>query len=220
MLPGIRLSPLREKELTCIGKTVLRTHPAWQGQLAAMEKHTGGHMNISFTFKNFEASEHLKKYARRRMEKLGRFFGKASGLEVGVVLTVDKIRNICDVSVTGEGLHLAAREQTNDMYAAIDLVYDKLESQIKKHVSRVKEQRRQARNATLDVFTYNMDGEEEAENPVTSRISMKPMHVEEAMLQLDNSGSDFFVFFNEEARRVNVIYRRRNGDYGLIDPIV
>ncbi len=177
-------------------------------------------MNISFTFKNFEASEHLKKYARRRMEKLGRFFGKASGLEVGVVLTVDKIRNICDVSVTGEGLHLAAREQTSDMYAAIDLVYDKLESQIKKHVSRVKEQRRQARNATLDVFTYNMEGEDTDENPVTSRISLKPMHVEEAMLQLDGSGSDFFVFFNDEAGRINVIYRRRNGDYGLIDPIV
>ncbi len=177
-------------------------------------------MNISFTFKNFEASEHLKKYARRRMEKLGRFFGKASGLEVGVVLTVDKIRNICDVSVVGEGLHLAAREQTNDMYAAIDLVYDKLESQIKKHVSRVKEQRRQARNATLDVFTYNMEGEDTDENPVTSRISLKPMHVEEAMLQLDGNGSDFFVFFNDEVRRINVIYRRRNGDYGLIDPVV
>ena len=65
-------------------------------------------MNISFTFKNFEASEHLKKYARRRMEKLGRFFGKAAGLEVGVVLTVDKIRNRCEVTVVGEGLHLAA----------------------------------------------------------------------------------------------------------------
>ena len=99
-------------------------------------------MNISFTFKNFEASEHLKKYARRRMEKLGRFFGKAAGLEVGVVLTVDKIRNRCEVTVVGEGLHLAASEQTNDMYAAIDLVYDKLESQIKKYVSRVKELRK------------------------------------------------------------------------------
>lgn len=177
-------------------------------------------MNISFTFKNFEASEHLKKYARRRMEKLGRFFGKAAGLEVGIVLTVDKIRNICDVSVVGEGLHLAAREQTNDMYAAIDLVYDKLESQIKKHVSRVKEQRRQARNATLDVFTYNMDGEDAGDNPVTSRISLKPMHVEEAMMQLDNGASDFFVFLNAELGRVNIIYRRRNGDYGLLDPVV
>ena len=95
-------------------------------------------MNISFAFKNFEASEHLKKYARRRMEKLGRFFGKASGLEVAVVLTVDKFRHRCEVTVTGEGLHINATEQTSDMYAAIDLVTDKVESQIKRQVARVK----------------------------------------------------------------------------------
>ncbi len=180
-------------------------------------------MNISFTFKNFEASEHLKKYARRRMEKLGRFFGKSSGLEVGVVLTVDKIRNRCEVTVVGEGLHLAASEQTNDMYAAIDLVYDKLESQIKKHVSRVKEQRRQARNATLDVFTYNLEGGADDEEPGvagTNRFSPKPMLVEEAMMQLDSIGSDFFVFLNADSGRINVVYRRTNGDYGLIDPII
>ena len=70
-------------------------------------------MNISFAFKNFEASEHLKKYARRRMEKLGRFFGKASGLDVAVVLTVDKFRHRCEVTVTGEGLHINATEQTS-----------------------------------------------------------------------------------------------------------
>ncbi|WP_337649139.1 HPF/RaiA family ribosome-associated protein, partial [Desulfovibrio sp.] len=58
-------------------------------------------MNIAFTFKNFEASDHLKKYARRRMEKMGRFFGKASGLEVGVVLTVDKFRHRCEVTIAG-----------------------------------------------------------------------------------------------------------------------
>ncbi len=178
-------------------------------------------MNISFTFKNFEASEHLKKYARRRIEKLGRFFGKAAGLEVGVVLTVDKIRNRCEVTVAGEGLHLAASEQTNDMYAAIDLVYDKLESQIKKHVSRVKEQRRQARNANIDVFTYNLEGEGPEEGSIgTDRFNPKPMPVEEAMMQLDNIGGDFFVFLNADNGRINVLYRRRTGDYGLIDPIV
>ncbi len=180
-------------------------------------------MNVSFTFKNFEASEHLKKYSRRRMEKLGRFFGKSAGLEVGVVLTVDKIRNRCEVTVAGEGLHLAASEQTNDMYAAIDLVYDKLESQIKKHVSRVKEQRRQARNATtIDVFTWNLDAEAPADQEAigTNRFSPKPMPVEEAMMQLDNIGSDFFVFLNADSGRINVIFRRRSGAYGLIDPIV
>ena len=123
-------------------------------------------MNISFAFKNFDASDHLKKYARRRMEKLGRFFGKSAGLDVAVVLTVDKFRHRCEVTVTGEGLHINASEQTSDMYAAIDLVTDKVEAQIKRQVSRVKEQRRKARNAEVDVFTYTVDAEGEAPQPV------------------------------------------------------
>lgn len=181
-------------------------------------------MNISFTFKNFEASEHLKKYARRRLEKLGRFFGKSSGLEVRVVLTVDKFRNRCEVTLVGEGLHIAASEQTADMYASIDLVYDKVESQVKKHVASFKEQRRKARDANVDVFTYNLEGEAEAEGEAgvvgTNRFNPKPMHLEEAIMQLESIGSDFLVFLNEGSNRINVVYRRRIGGYGLIDPIV
>lgn len=179
-------------------------------------------MNISFAFKNFEASDHLKKYARRRMEKLGRFFGKSSGLDVDVVLTVDKFRHRCEVNATGEGLHINATEQTTDMYAAIDLVTDKIEAQIKRQVSRVKEQRRKARNADVDVFTYNLESSHEDELPVvgTDRFAPKPMHLDEALMQLDSIGSEFLVFFNAENNRVNVVYRRRIGGFGLIDPVV
>ena len=173
-------------------------------------------MNISFAFKNFEASEHLKKYARRRMEKLGRFFGKASGLEVAVVLTVDKFRHRCEVTVTGEGLHINATEQTSDMYAAIDLVTDKVESQIKRQVARVKAQRRHARN------TYNLDAEADVQQPVdgTDRLATKPLHLDEALMQLDSIGSEFLVFFNAENNRINVVYRTKVSGYALIDPVL
>ena len=205
-------------------------------------------MNIAFTFKNFEASDHLKKYARRRMEKMGRFFGKASGLEVGVVLTVDKFRHRCEVTIAGEGLHLSASEQSSDMYAAIDLVrrmtnlslkdigksfggrdhttvlhsLDKVEAQIKKHVSRVKEQRRQARNASVDVFTYNLEADPDEEPAVvgTERFAPKPLHLDEALMQLESIGSEFLVFINAETDRVNVVYRRRIGGYAVIDPVL
>lgn len=183
-------------------------------------------MNISFAFKNFEASDHLKKYARRRMEKLGRFFGKAAGLDVNVILSVDKFRHRCEVNVSGEGLHINATEQAQDMYAAIDLVTDKVESQIKRKVSRVKEQRRKARNAEIDVFTFNVDAEPEDEARGdkevvgTDRFSTKPLHVDEALMQLDSIGSEFLVFLNAENNRVNVIYRRRVSGYALIDPVL
>ncbi|MDR2820273.1 MAG: ribosome-associated translation inhibitor RaiA [Desulfovibrio sp.] len=179
-------------------------------------------MNISFAFKNFEASEHLKKYAQRRMEKLGRFFGKSSGLDVGVVLTVDKFRHRCEVTANGEGLHINASDQTTDMYAAIDLVTEKIEAQIKRQVARIKEQRRKARNANVDVFTYHVDAQTE-DNPSvlgTDRFTPKPMHLDEAIMQLDSIGGEFFVFLNAEYNRVNVIYHRRSGGYALIDPVL
>lgn len=179
-------------------------------------------MNVSFAFKNFEASDHLKKYARRRMEKLGRFFGKAAGLDVDVVMTVDKYRHRCEVNIGGEGLNINAAETAQDMYAAIDLVTDKLESQIKRKVSRVKEQRRKARDADVDVFTFNVDAEQEEEQKVvgTDRFAPKPLHLDEAVMQLEDIGSDFLVFLNAENGRVNVIYRRRTTGYALIDPVL
>lgn len=179
-------------------------------------------MNISFAFKNFEASDHLKKYARRRIEKLGRFFGKSAGFEVSVVLTVDKFRHRCEVTVRGEGLHINASEQTTDMYSAIDLVTDKIEAQIKRQVSRFKKQRRKTAKSDVDVFTYNFDAQAEDTTEVsgTNRFVQKPMHIDEAIMQLDVIGSEFLVFFNDENSRINVVYRRRAGGYALIDPVL
>ena len=178
-------------------------------------------MNIAFTFKNFEPSDHLKKYARRRFEKLGRFFGKSAGLDVQEALSVDKFRHKCDVRIAGEGLSLAATEQTEEMYSSIDLVLDKLEAQVKKHVSRIKQHHRQSRDAKVDVFTYNLGSEAEHTQVMgTERFEPKPMMLDEAVMQLDSIGSDFLVFLNGESQRINVVYRRRNGDYGLIDPVV
>lgn len=182
----------------------------------------GEAMNLSFTFKAFEPSDHLKKYARKRMEKIGRFFGKAAGLDVAVTLSVDKFRHRCEVNVTGEGLHINATEQAQDMYAAIDLVVDKVESQIKRKVSRVKEQRRKARNADVDIISLNLDAEGDENSDVvgTDRCAPKPLHLDEALMQLENLGSDFLVFVNAENNRVNVVYRRKTAGYAVIDPIM
>lgn len=181
-------------------------------------------MNVTFAFKNFDPSEHLKKYARSRMEKLGRFFGKAAGLDVNVILSVDKFRQRCEVNVTGEGLHINASETTQDMYASIDLVTDKIESQIKRKVSRVKEQRRKARNAEIEVYSFNLDSEDEQEEGLnvvgTNRFAPKPLHLEEAVVQLEDIGGEFLVFMNAENNRVNVIYRRAASGYAIIDPIL
>ena len=192
-------------------------------------------MNIAFTFKNFEASDHLKKYARRRMEKMGRFFGKASGLEVGVVLTVDKFRHRCEVTIAGEGLHLSASEQSSDMYAAIDVAAAKVARQLRKYKTRVLDKKVRATErivdyahedahpeSELDVFTYNLEADPDEEPAVvgTERFAPKPLHLDEALMQLESIGSEFLVFINAETDRVNVVYRRRIGGYAVIDPVL
>ena len=117
-------------------------------------------MHISFTFKNFEPSEHLRKYARRRMEKLGRFFGKNPALDAQVNMAVDKFRQRVEVQLTGDGINIAASEVSEDMYASIDLVLDKLESHVKKFVSRNKEIHRKGRANDIDVYTFEVTEED------------------------------------------------------------
>ena len=177
-------------------------------------------MNIAFAFKNFEPSNHLKGYARRRFEKLGRFLPKAENVEASVMMAVDKFRHKIEVQMSGDNLNLTAMEQSEDMYATVDMVLDKLEAQIKKHAEKLKEKRRSGKDATLDMFSYSTVGEGRERRIVgTDSFSPKPLHIDEAALQLEQRTEDeFLVFLNADSGRVNVMYRRRNGDFGVIDP--
>lgn len=178
-------------------------------------------MNIVFTFKNFEPSDHLRKYARRRLEKLTRFLGKKVSLEIQVLMDVDKFRQKVEVQITGEGLSISAAETTEDMYGSIDLAIDKIESQIKKYTARYREQRRSGRNKNIDIFPFELI-DEDGVRTITGQehFSPKPMNLDEAAMQLETSGFEFLVFLNAETDRVNVIYHRKNGDFGLIDPVI
>ena len=180
-------------------------------------------MNIALTFKNFEPSDHLRRYAERRFAKLGRFLHKAENVEMTVVLVVDKFRHKADVQLSGDGVSIAAMEQSSDMYATVDMVLDKLEVQLKKHVERMKEKRRTGRavtdNGESAVF---FDGQDHA-SPlviVEENVEPKPMFAEEAALQLEQRDEVVLVFFNAETERVNVMYRNKQGGFALIDPNV
>ena len=177
-------------------------------------------MHMEFTFKNFEPSEHLKKYARRRLEKAGRFLGKSPALDMVVILTLDKHRHRAEVKLNGEGLNFSASEQSDDMYASIDLVTDKIESQVRKAAAKAHQSRRKSRDANVDIYTYDVQ-EENGTKVVngTENYSPKPLHLDEALLQLEQTDGEVLVFFHADLERINVLYRKRNGDFGLIDPL-
>lgn len=177
-------------------------------------------MNIAMTFKNFEPSDHLRRYATRRFEKLGRFVHKADNVEMTVVLTVDKFRHKADVQFAGDAVSLSAVEQSSDMYATVDMVLDKLEVQLKKHAERMKEKRRGSRAVEGG---YALSSEPVADDKsgmviVEETVEPKPMFAEEAALQLEQRDDVILVFLNAENDRVNVLYRRKQGGFGLIDP--
>lgn len=179
-------------------------------------------MHIEFTFKNFDPSEHLKKYARRRLEKVGRFFGKSNALSMSVLLSVDKFRQCVEVKLTGEGLNINATEQSADMYATIDMVADKLSSQVKKSATKGQSNRRKSRDdINVDIYTYELQ-EENGVQVVngTENFAPKPLHMDEAIMQLQQNDNEVLVFINAELDRINVLYRKKNGEFGIIDPIV
>lgn len=177
-------------------------------------------MEITFNFKNFDPSDHLRKYARDRFGKLGKFMTGTENAELQVNLEVEKFRHIADVVLTGRNVHISAREDSGDMYSTVDMVWDKLEAQMRKIRGKDKSRRRGTDSARMDAAGFDEDRGDRARPDIQrmDRYSPKPMVEEEAAMQLENTDDEFLVFLNAENERVNVIYRRKGGGFGLIDP--
>jgi len=176
-------------------------------------------MRITFNFKNFDPSDHLRKYARDRFGKLAKFTAGTPDAELQVNLEVEKFRHIADIVLTGKNVHISAREDSEDMYSTVDLVWDKLEAQMRKVRDKDKSRRKGGADAPrMDAGSFDEDAPRKPLIQKTDDFSPKPMIVEEAAMQLESTDNEFLVFLNAENERINVIFRRKAGDFGLIDP--
>ena len=176
-------------------------------------------MKITVRGKNINVTPALKDYAEKRIKKLNKYF---DGADVQVNLSVAKESRIVEVTLLVNGLILRGEESTEDMYASIDLVVDKLEKQIDKHKTKLSRRIRDGniKNIVNEQVKRSQIQEEEEEPRIvrTKRFAMKPMPVEEAILQMEMLNHDFFVFINADTEQVNVLYRRKDRNYGLIEP--
>ena len=175
-------------------------------------------MQTSVTFKNLDPSENLKSYVSDKLDRFDKYLDNPA--EANVVLTVEKFRHIAEIHITGDRLKINGKEETNDMYSAIDMVLDKLEKQIKKNKQKIR-QRGGAKVRVADIITEDeIDPDTETARQVRVRnIEYKPMDVEEAVMQLDLlENESFLVFTNARTDKINVIYHRNDGHYGLIQP--
>ena len=175
-------------------------------------------MQTSVTFKNLDPSDNLKSYVSDKLDRFDKFLDNPA--EANVVLSVEKFRHIAEINIGGDRLTIIGKEETDDMYSAIDMVLDKLEKQIKKNKQKIRDRRPGSKNRNLGMIQEETNlSEDEIERQVkVKNIEYKPMDVEEAVLQMDLIEDSFLVFTNARSDQINVLYRRKDGHYGLIQP--
>lgn len=180
-------------------------------------------MNYNVRGENIEVTPAIREYVEKKISKLERYFTETPEANVNVNLKVfqDKTSKV-EVTIPMQNLVLRAEESHSDMYAAIDLITDKLERQIRKHKTKVNRKFRE-KGDIVSMFTTSESAEandvedDDLEVVRTKRFDLKPMDSEEAILQMNMLGHNFYVFNNADTNRTNVVYKRNDGRYGLIE---
>ena len=174
-------------------------------------------MSVNVKGRNIEVTPALREYVEKKVAKVTKQF-KAVG-DISAVLKVEKGNHIVEITVPASGILLRAQETTKDMYSSIDLVVEKIERQIHKYKTRLMK-RKYANFADPIPVTPAEGVTEDGEFQIikNKHFTMHPMTPEEAILQMNLLNHDFFVFFDPDLGSTNVVYRRKDGKYGLLSP--
>ena len=173
-------------------------------------------MRYTISGKNINITPGLKDAVESKLGKLECYFSPDT--EVQVTLSVEKGRQKIEVTIPVKGSIIRAEQDSNDMYVSIDLVEEIIERQIKKYKTKIVD-KKQSALAFSEAFLQEEAEQEETVNIVkTKRFAMKPMDAEEACVQMELLGHNFFMFLNADTNEVNVVYKRKGNSYGLIEP--
>ncbi len=177
-------------------------------------------MIIKYYGRFMDVTDSLKSYAEKKISKLDWFFGPEAEAQVKFALEKGG-RNIAEITINQRGLLFRAEESSTDMYASIDSAVDKISGQIRRHRTKLdKKYRSPAPNPAPEFIEQEPVQIEEVERKLVrvKRFLVKPMSVEDAITQLEQLGHSFYMFDNAENGKVCVLYVRRDGDYGLLEP--
>lgn len=180
-------------------------------------------MQVTFTGKSVQVTDRERDYAEKKLQRLARYFNSAR--DAHVTHSVQRNWQIIEVVLDLDGTLLRAEERTQDVFSSIDAVTDKLEQQVRRLKEKVKRHKGRADAPSVASALAELPETEAAaaeETPPAAvvrrkRFAIKPMLVEEATLQMELLNHDFFAFTNADTSQVNVLYRRRDGDYGLLE---
>ncbi len=180
----------------------------WQKELDGMHYIISG--------RNIEITEGLKSAIEEKLGKLERYF--VNDTEIHVTLSVEKDRQKIEVTIPMKGNIIRAEEVSNDMYVSIDLVEEIIERQLRKYKNKIIERKQSGNHFNPDFLEEETEEDDQIKIIRTKKFAIKPMDVEEACVQMELLGHNFFVFRNAETDEVNVVYKRKERTYGLIEP--
>ncbi len=167
--------------------------------------------------KNIDVTPGLREAVENKLGKLERYF--TPDTEIHVTLSVQKEQQKIEVTIPVKGGIIRSEEKSNDMYISIDLVEEIIERQLRKYKNKLIARHQESGNFRQEFFDTSVpEDEDEIKIVRTKRFGIKPMFPEDACVQMDLLGHDFFVFCNADTEEVNVVYKRKNGAYGLIEP--
>ena len=174
-------------------------------------------MRFIISGKNINVTPGLKASIEQKLGKLERYFTPTT--EIIVTLSVEKERQKIEVTIPVKGTIIRSEQVSDDMYVSIDLVEEVIERQLRKYKNKLIDRHQEGGNFQPEFFDASTpEDDNEIKIVRTKRFGIKPMYPEDACVQMDLLGHDFFVFCNAETDEVNVVYKRKNGAYGLIEP--
>ena len=176
-------------------------------------------MRVEYTGRQIEVTPAIQKFTEDRLKKIKKLLGES--IEVHAILTVEKYRHIAEINLKSTSFKLNGLEETNDMYSSINAVLEKIERQaLKAKERKIAKKRNTSGNSgrPLGIIEPSHVNPEQPRIIRSESYAAKPMTVEEAVLEVTGSKSDFLVFRNAESDKVSVVYRRKDGNFGLIEP--
>jgi putative sigma-54 modulation protein len=172
-------------------------------------------MRINFTSRHTEVTPEIRKYCERRLESIEKLVGYP--LEANLILAVEKYRHIAEINIKTKMAMFNTQKETQDMFSSIGVAFDHIEKRVKKEREKLRERKR--RSKEFEITTEPVEEEEGPRRIIRDRnYPRKPMSVEEAVLQLEGGSNDVFVFRKFDTEKWAVLYRRKDGNYGLIEP--
>ncbi len=173
-------------------------------------------MNFIIVGKNIEVTPGLRSAVEDKIGKLEKYF--TSEVEIHVTLSVEKERQKIEVTIPVKGSIIRSEQVSNDMYVSIDLVEEIIERQLKKYKNKLVDQKQSSSYFKKEFIEKEYMDDEEVKIIRTKKYDIKPMYPEDACIQMELLGHNFFVFYNAETDQVNVVYKRKGNTYGLIEP--